>query len=113
METMLEKLGKYGADTEGIERRFLGDMDLYEACLAEFITDDSFSELGEALSDADYKRSFEHAHALKGVSGNMGLTPIYSEVCAIVEALRCKEYSGIEERYTEVMRQLEKLKKLI
>ena len=46
--------------------------------------------IGQALLILDvYKRQ---AHTLKGVAGNMGLTPLFDKVCAIVEPLRvCKE----------------------
>ena len=39
--------------------------------------------------------AFEAAHTLKGVTGNMGLTPLYDAVCTIVEPLRTGRTGGL------------------
>ena len=53
--------------------------------------DENMQKLGAALANRDYTAAFEAAHTLKGVVGNMGLTPLYEAVCVIVEPLRSRE----------------------
>ena len=47
--------------------------------------------LGGALASGDTAKAFEAAHTLKGVTGNMGLTPLYAALCTLVEPLRTGE----------------------
>lgn len=68
--------------------------------------------MGTALSKKDYTEAFEAAHTLKGVAGNMGLTPIYDVICTMVETLRNHDYAHVAGLYEEIMENLEQLKKL-
>ncbi|MEG2234474.1 MAG: Hpt domain-containing protein [Oscillospiraceae bacterium] len=112
MDKLMEELKDYGADVNGAMNRFMDDVDLYKTCYTAFLKDEAFLKLGEALSATDYEKAFECAHTLKGVSGNMGLTPLSRVICTIVEKLRNKEYSGLQRCYTEVIAQLDKLGQL-
>ena len=53
-----------------------------------FPADKSLSELNKAINDGDYKAAFIAAHTLKGVSLNLGLTPISEISSDITEILR-------------------------
>lgn len=112
METadLMKKLAAYGADTQGVMERFLGDAELFETCLDLFLADSNFERLGEALEGADYQKAFEAAHGLKGVAGNLGLTPAYNAICEIVEALRTERYEQLDRLYQRVMDEFEKVK---
>ncbi|MEF9971731.1 MAG: Hpt domain-containing protein [Oscillospiraceae bacterium] len=112
MDKIIEKLKEYGADVDGAMRRFLDDEELYKSCFVIFLEDKAFLKLEEALAVEDYEKAFECAHTLKGVAGNMGLNPIYKVICDMVEALRSKEYSGLQSFNRELLRQLELLKQL-
>ncbi|MEG0962838.1 MAG: Hpt domain-containing protein [Lachnospiraceae bacterium] len=111
MDKMLKQLEEYGADTKGTMDRFLNDMELYRTCFTAYLEDEVFLKLGEALHRKDYENAFEYAHTLKGTTGNMGLTPLYQVICRMVEALRKKEYSNLQNDYTIVMEQLKQLEK--
>lgn len=93
----------------GALARFLGDKAFYCRLLAAVPQEADFAELGEALTRGDLKDAFEHAHALKGVLGNMGLTPMYDEACLIVEPLRAGGREGVDGYYRTLMEQREKL----
>ena len=54
MKTALA-LGKAGVDTEAALRRLGGNSMLYEKILIKFLDDQSFSEIGPALSQNDLK----------------------------------------------------------
>ena len=64
---------------------------MYLRFLDMFFQDESFQQLENALDAGDLKDAFAAAHTLKGVAGNMGLTPFYEAVCVIVERLRTEE----------------------
>ncbi|MEF9920142.1 MAG: Hpt domain-containing protein [Erysipelotrichaceae bacterium] len=112
MSKLMKQLKNYGADIDGIMNRFLEDEALYESCFKTFLKDDSFVKLGEAIEELNYEQAFEYAHTLKGVSGNMGLIPLYDYVCRIVEELRAKEYETLESDYHEMMKQYKRLEEL-
>ncbi|MEG2176445.1 MAG: Hpt domain-containing protein [Oscillibacter sp.] len=112
MDDLIEKLTAYGGDMDGAMGRFVDDAALYESCFTVFLADEAFPKLGEALETSDYEKAFEYAHTLKGVTGNMGLTPLYEVICQIVEGLRGKHLDHLQEDYAEVTRQLSFLKTL-
>ena len=89
----------YGADYNSTMARFMGKEAMYLKFLDMLFKDDNLEKLGEALEKQDYEEAFSAAHTLKGVVGNMGLTPLFNAVCAIVESLRKREapedYNGL------------------
>lgn len=89
----LNRLSLYGADTQGTMERLLGDKEFYRECVYGFLEDENFLQLSEAVSAQNYEKAFENAHALKGVSANLGLTPLYASICELVESLRAGDSS--------------------
>lgn len=89
----------YGADYNSTMARFMGNEAMYLKFLDMLFKDDNLEKLGTALEQQDYEAAFAAAHTLKGVVGNMGLTPLFNAVCAIVEPLRKREapedYNGL------------------
>lgn len=89
----------YGADYNSTMARFMGNEAMYLKFLDMLFKDDNLEKLGTALEQQDYEAAFAAAHTLKGVVGNMGLTPLFNAVCAIVESLRKREvpedYNGL------------------
>ena len=81
----------YGADYNSTMARFMGKEAMYLKLLDKLFKDDNLEKLGTALEQQDYEAAFAAAHTLKGVVGNMGLTPLFNAVCAIVESLRKRE----------------------
>ena len=81
----------YGADYNSTMARFMGKEAMYLKFLDMLFKDDNLEKLGTALEQQDYEAAFAAAHTLKGVVGNMGLTPLFNAVCAIVESLRKRE----------------------
>lgn len=81
----------YGADYKTTMERFMGNEAMYLKFLGMFFKDENIKLLGKAISDNNMDGAFEAAHTLKGVAGNMGLSPLYDSVCAIVEPLRSKD----------------------
>ena len=91
MGNFRELLEAYGVEYQTTMDRFLGSEAFYMRLLDMMFQDDNLQKLGDSLKAQDYTAAFEAAHTLKGVVGNMGLTPLYRAVCEIVEPLRKRE----------------------
>ena len=104
----------YGADYQGTLGRFMGNRKMYMKFLGMLFQDENLSKLGNALEQGDMTSAFEAAHTLKGVTGNMGLTPLYDAVCTIVEPLRTREdredYTKMYENVRGQFKRAEKLR---
>jgi len=109
---LMRKLERYGADITGIDRRFYGDRELYKRLFYGMFADDSLSLLENAVEKKDYDKAFEYAHSLKGLTGNLGLTPLYKDICYLVEALRAKEYDNTNMQCDDVVYQMRLLEKM-
>lgn len=75
----------YGGDYSNTMGRFMGNEAMYLRFLDMLFEDESLRQLGKALETGDMESAFEAAHTLKGVTANMGLTPLCQAVCMIKE----------------------------
>lgn len=90
-EKFRRQLEENGADVETTLKRFVGNAAIYVKFLGKFPTDPNYENLGKNIESGDYEEAYKCAHALKGVVGNLGLTPIYDKVSCLVEELRGKK----------------------
>lgn len=90
-----------GGSYEDVYSRFGND-----AMIAYLVTkygkDKTFDALAAAVSAGDINASFEAAHSLKGVSGNMGFERLFTCSCALTEQLRTLESEADSALYREV-----------
>ncbi len=87
----IEALNEYGANTkEGLER-CLNDEEFYLGLIPSALEKESYECIDTAVQAGNLEQAFEAAHALKGVLGNLALTPIYTPVCEMTERLRVHE----------------------
>lgn len=84
----IEKLKGFGADTDEGLGRCYGMEELYLRLVNMIPDEANFDKLAAALDEGDLDRAFEAAHALKGVLGNLSLTPMYETCSALTELLR-------------------------
>lgn len=99
----------YGADYGATMRRFMGNETMYLRLLDMLFRDENLEKLGSALDAGDLQAAFEAAHTLKGVVGNMGLTPLYEAVCVMVEPLRAGEpREDYQEQYQKIRIEFQK-----
>lgn len=113
MNDMLDKLAAYGVNLPEVMARFVKDKELYLECLASFMSDPAFEKLRAALLAHDYAAAFDQAHTLKGVAGNLGLTPLYSAICNIVESLRSGDYGDLEEQCQHILEEKRLLENIL
>ena len=112
-QEVLEKLTQWGCDVAGALERVLGSRELYCRLLQSIPQDKAFDALDTALRERDVRTAFEQAHSLKGVLGNMGLTPMYRECCDMVEPLRSGTLDGVATHYETFRRQRETLTEIL
>ena len=108
----IEKLNSFGANTaEGLARCF-GNEALFLKLVMTIPDDAVFDRLKQKLETKDLDGAFEAAHALKGVLGNLSLTPLYTLAVEITELLRNRtqmDYSALLVKFFEKRDELGKL----
>ena len=87
-QNVKDNLGKAGFDVIGSIRRFAGNEALYEKHIFKFIDDKIYENLAKAVSEGNREDAFREAHTLKGISGNLGLNPLFNPLSILVGALR-------------------------
>ena len=98
----VEKLQEYGVNTKEGLARCMNMEKFYFKMLGMGLKNDSFEKLGKALEDGNLEEAFEQAHALKGVVGNLALTPIYEPLADMTEMLRAKKDADYVAMYAPI-----------
>lgn len=105
----IEKLREFGANTDEGLGRCMGNEDFYIRMVLLTLQDAGFDRLKNAVASNDLKTAFEAAHSLKGVFGNLALTPLFEPASEMTELLR----AGKEADYASYLNViLEEKKKL-
>lgn len=109
----IEALEAYGADVKAGLARCMGMEDFYVRLVGMALADENFEKLNRALSAHNSREAFEAAHALKGTTGNLGLTPLYAPLSEITERLRgvnaAVDLGELEDKYREALARLKAL----
>ena len=105
----IEKLKEYGADTDDGLKRCLNNADFYIRIVQSIIPDTRIDDLAKAIAANDLDSAFDIAHALKGIYGNIAITPIYKPVCEITELLRNRTNTDYSALLEEISAQKQKL----
>ena len=108
----IQGLKEYGANVEEGLKRCLNNEAFYIRLVGIAAADEGFDRLAKQVQDGALSDAFDTAHALKGVVGNLFLTPLYEPVSEITELLRAKkevDYSGL---VGQILEQRDRLKAL-
>lgn len=95
-EKFRRQLEESGADVEATLKRFMGKDSIYLKFLGKFPNDPNYANLGTNMESGNFEEAYKCAHALKGVVGNLGLTPIFETVSTLVEELRNKANADVD-----------------
>ncbi|WP_408070548.1 Hpt domain-containing protein [Butyrivibrio sp. JL13D10] len=98
----IDVLKEFGADTAEGLARCLDDEEFYLELIPEALERERYEELKSLLEEKKNQEAFEAAHALKGVLGNLALTPIYEPASKMTELLR----TGTDMDYSEIITQI-------
>lgn len=102
MDKRVELLKKWGCDTDKAIARMLNDEEFYIECLSTFVNDQCIDQLEDAIASNDFEQAYEYAHKLKGVMGNIDLTPMYNLDIIIVKQLKKGDYSNLKIKIDEL-----------
>ena len=108
----IDSLKAFGADTDDALARCMGNEAFYLKLIGKVPDDKNFEALDEAIRSNDLEKAFEAAHSLKGVLGNLSLTPIYDPVNEMTELLRSRsdvDYAPYLKTITDKKAELTKL----
>ena len=105
----IEELKAYGADTDAGLQRCMNNESFYLRLVKMIPRDDNFRKLKEALEGGNLDAAFEAAHALKGSSGNLALTPIYAPVNKMTDLLRARTQTDYTEGLKAVLEARDRL----
>jgi len=111
MATIAE-LKAYGADTDAALARLMGNEAFYLKLIPRIFDDDNFGKLSASIAEGDLEKAFEAAHSLKGVLGNLELTPLLKPVVEVTELLRAKKEVDYSSYLDEIAAQKEALEEL-
>lgn len=95
----LDDLIAYGANVDEGLARCVNNEAFYLRLVESVKNEQGFDTLKEAIAANDLHQAFEAAHALKGVLGNLSLTPMLEPMVKITELLR----SETQMDYTELL----------
>lgn len=88
---LIQELKSLGVDTDKGLERMGGNSSLYERMLVKFVDMIKSSPVQVDFDCSDYSDILESAHAIKGASGNLAITPIYEAYSEIVRLLRAQQ----------------------
>ena len=86
----IDALKNYGANVEEGLGRCMGNETLFLRLVSIIPSEKNFVLLKENIEANDLVSAFEAAHALKGITGNLALTPLYEPIVEITELLRAR-----------------------
>lgn len=99
---VINRLFMWGCDTDAALERVLGDEELYLKFILQYCGNEDIDKLDNYILNKDAEGGFTLAHTLKGVYGNLGLTPVFDIICEIVEMLRNGMQEGVEDKMLEL-----------
>lgn len=104
-----DKLRAYGANVDEGLARCMNNEAFYLRLVNMAVDDAGFARLQTAVEAGDSRESFEAAHALKGMLGNLALTPLSEPASEMTELLRAGREADCHDLYQTILEQREKL----
>lgn len=108
----IQDLKDFGANTDEGLARCINNEDFYMKMVRMAVNDGGYASLAAALEKKDLKAAFEAAHSLKGILGNLALTPMFEPASEMTELLRAGKDIDYTPYLEEIMKQHAKLVKI-
>lgn len=103
-----QKLEELGVNISETLERFVDNEGLYFRCLNKFNDDRNYSEMLSAIKNNDASGAFEAAHALKGVTANLGLSYLFEQIKIITEVFRAGNLNYKEDNLNKITYEYER-----
>jgi len=87
----IDALREFGADPDEGLGRCLNNEAMYLRLVNMALDDPNVEKLKAAVEAGDKKAAFEAAHSIKGVMGNLSITPLFTVSSEMTELLRAGE----------------------
>lgn len=108
-----DELISAGADYAGGLELCMNNEEFYFKMIRKGLVNEKFDSLKKNLDNKNLDAAFEDAHALKGVAGNLHLTPLYKALEEIVEPLRQRDSKAdYQALYNKMREQVEIFKRI-
>ncbi len=111
--SLTDEITKFGVDKEDALKRFLNNQQLFEKMLKKLPNQIRTLPVMEFIDSGDYDQATKNAHTLKGVTGNLSVTPLYKGYTEVVSLLRDNEHEKAAQRYREMLPDIENIIKCI
>ena len=106
---LITELKEHDVNTEEALARFMNNSELYVRMLGKFPAAVKDADVSAHFNAKDYETAVSTAHTLKGVTGNLSLTPLFKAYTEIVALLRAGEPDKAEAILKEILPVQEKI----
>lgn len=107
--SLLEELRELGVDVDGALKRLNNNAALYERLLGKLAQSMDSYYVSPDFDGQDYADVIERAHAMKGTTGNLSITPLYEAYSEIVRLLRAEQPEEAREKLKNTLPVQEKI----
>lgn len=106
---LLEELQVLGVDIQDALKRFVNNAALYEKMLKKFPAAANDLPVESNFASGNLDIALANAHTLKGMTGNLSLTPLYNAYTDIVAFLRANNPEEARQLLTDIIPVQEKI----
>ena len=86
--SLMDELKDLGVNVDEALKRFMNNSSLYERMILKLTSAVKELEVMPYLESGNYEKALENSHTLKGIMGNMSVTPLYNAYKDILILLR-------------------------
>lgn len=101
--SIISELQTLGVDTDEALTRFMNNEGLYIRMLKKYPAAVEGSKAAEKFAQKDHDGAIAETHTLKGVTGNLSLTPLYKAYTEMVALLRAGKDDEAAELYQKTL----------
>lgn len=107
--SLLTELKEMGVNTDEALARFMNNSAFYERMLGKFVANAESTEVMSFIDSGDFEQAEKNAHTLKGVTGNLSLTPLFKGYDGVVSAIRSGDFTAAKQIMSDTLPVQEKI----
>ncbi len=108
-----ESLAQCGISYDDAVEKFLGEAELYESLLVNFLDDNSFDEAKVCVENGDCEGVIRTVHAMKSVTGTLCMNVLYRKCCEVVDDARANDTERMKADFAEAYEMYQKIAECI